>query len=162
MVKIADSIGAMYRQNSHPTDEYYAICQRFVRISEITIKMVIAGYIMCVAGTLIFGTCDAFLSTERQPFMYCYLPKIRDYSNDFFFILVSIYNTGILTLVAISIAPCDVFFAIVIANALMIPAMVQQQMDELSAELRKEQPIDAADIKRRFIRYITMHQEYNE
>lgn len=162
LVRIAHGIGEKYRQNSRPNDEFYAICQRFVRITEITMKMVIAGYIGCMAGTLIFGLCDALLSDERQPFVYCYLPKIRDYSNNFYYLLITIYNSCILSLAAIAIAPCDVFFAIIIANALMIPAMIQQQMNELSADLRKTRGADTGDIQRRLIRYIKMHHEYNE
>lgn len=162
MVKIIDGIRAVYFENSQPTDAYYGICQRFVRITEYTIKIIIFGYVMVMVGTLLFGTFDAILSNERQPFMYCYLPKIRNYSNNFFYTLVSIYNTGILALATITIAPNDVICALIIVNAPMVPAMVQVQMDQLSSELRKKAPIDSAGIQRCLIRYLKMHQEYNE
>lgn len=156
MVKIVTNMDTVYRANRRPTDEYYGICCKFARITELTIKAFYSLFLSMVTFVLLSGVLQSIIQTERLPLAHCYLPKVDEYSNDILYALVTLYNVGMLIVLVVTITPGDVFFFAIAVNVLMTPNIVQQQMDKLSAAG------SMVVARHQLLRYMQTHQLYNE
>lgn len=106
------------------------------------------------------GAVESFIGTERTPIVYCYLPL--DSSNDALFAVITVYNICAGYLWVFCVLPSDEIFSVVTVNLMMTPAIVQQDMDELSLELKENSHNDLMAVKESFVRYMKAHQQFNE
>lgn len=155
---IIDYFDAFYCQNSRTHDKYHDIGQRYSRITEVGLKFALTVFISLLCITLVLAMYDSFRT--GAPMLFCYFPFIHEYT------LVQLCSLNIFTIVTHLIAAIaepagDAFIYVIVVNLTMIPTVIKLQMDELSTRL--EQGLTTVtEIKRRWIHYIVIHQNYNE
>lgn len=162
MTPIVDSFTNIYHANRRPCDKYYRICCKYARITELTVKLLFTSNAGAITFMLIGGAVDSIIRAERIPLLHCFFPMIDDYSNDALFALVTVHNICAGYLWVFCVIPSDEIFSVVTANLMMTPEIVQQDIDELSLELKKNSPRDSITVKESFARYMEAHQQFNE
>lgn len=159
LVAILEYYGNIYRNNSRATDKYYRICNRTARIMEHVLRATLAAYFGFAAFVHVFNLLDALIMGKREPLTQFYLPRIYEYSG-WLYVLVTIYDIGIMINAMMTVMPADLLFFMVTANVSMASVIVQQDMDEFSAKLQTF-TMKHVDIPRQFIDYIEKHQRFN-
>lgn len=146
----------IYRKNSQPTDEYYEICRRYARFTDLMFRTTAASYMGIVAFVLISAFIESFSSMKPA---YCfYFPIFHEYS----LIQLVCLDTfiGMAGLFSVPVMPAgDLYIYLIVGNLTMIPSIIASQMNELSERLEKRQAT-ATEIKRRWMHYIVIQQEY--
>lgn len=146
----------IYRKNSQPTDEYFEVCCRYARFTEMMLKIAAANYAGLTAFITVSGLIESALTMKPA---YCfYFPFIHEYSvGQLVMLNAFIGTTGLVTVLVIPAG--DLFIYVVVANLTMIPLIISVQLDDLSTRLRQHQA-NVKDIRRRWMHYIVIHQEY--
>lgn len=161
MVETVTSFADIYRANCHPHDKYYRICCKFAGHTKTTVQTSDTTLKFFGAFVFVGGIVESMIKDERVPFAHCHFPTIDDYSNDIVYALVTLYNTAISILMYISFEPSEIFFYMIAANLMLIPEIIQREIAELSTKLLGS-CVAANDIKESFVRYMQLHQQYNE
>lgn len=146
----------IYRKNSLPTDVYYGICRRYAHFTELMFRSVAAMYIGIIVITALVALAESF--STMTPSFHVYFPFVREYS--VVQLLVMDMLMGITGLATVIVMPAsDLLFYLVVANFTMIPLIIVAQMNALSMRLQQRRA-NVGEIKRRWMHYIVIHQEY--
>lgn len=153
---IVISLEDIYRKNSQLTDEYYGICQRYARITELMFMITAGSYMGLVAFISIASALES--SPKMQPVLYAYFPFVHEYS----LLQLIVLDTFISLICSVNVfvMPAgDLSIYILAANLTMFPLIISMQMDELSTRLQLGRA-NVREIKRRWMHYILIHHEY--
>lgn len=155
--RIIDCLGDVFRKNSRPADKYYALCRRFARYNELILICGVASFCVLVVTILLFGLLEPLL--HRKPVYCIYVPGVRNYTTSQFIALNA--AIAVQSLTANSVIPAgDFFIYMILMNLTMLPLILSSQMDDMSARLERRQA-SVSEIKRRWMHYVVVHQEYN-
>jgi hypothetical protein len=154
-------IADIYEKNAQPT-QYYGICQKFARISRLTIKFGLGLYLIVLLIAALSGSIETMFTGFYKPTMCIYYPGIHEYSTGMI-VLSFIFNHVMAVLDIILITPADMFFFILFANMPMVPLVIKGHLDELERLLeQKWNVVNAIAIKPRILQLIQMQRQYNE
>lgn len=155
------TVGCIYEENSRSMDKYYSICNATAKQTELIVLVIPKAFMFFMSLLAICGILDAVLFDYRQPLAHLYLPGIYVY-DDWLFVLVTAYNICVLAIGYLMLLSADLLFFVVTANASITPAIVLQNMNELSVKLRNSERREENDeIHQMFSDYIAMHQKFN-
>lgn len=146
----------IYRKNSQPIDEYYGLCRRYARITELIFKIGVASYATIVGVAILAAAFESFLT--MTPLFCFYFPLFHEYSIGQLLLLNGLI--GATAFANVIIMPSgDMFIYLVATNLTMIPLIIEWQMEQLSSRLEQCQA-SVIEIKRRWLHYILIHQAY--
>lgn len=165
LLPMVEFFADFYRNNSSPADRYYAICTRFAKISW-RIVVTATAAIECIWGSfLLMALLECLRRGEMVPVLLSFIPGVYELlpiGN----IFVHLFNYAELLSLMILEPACDLLFFVLFGNIPMVPAILQQQMQELStillATMVPDADVDVAEIKRRFLHFVDIHRCYNE
>lgn len=149
----------IYRDNSLPTSEYYAISRQFGHLSRLIMAFGYVSYLSMFGMFLLGGVFDFCRTGFKSQILHIYIPGIYHYSAAGT-TLLAILNTLTLIWCGMLVSPPDMLFYLSFGNVPMVSAIIHQQMKALSARLR----LDKGDpkIRERFLQYVGIHHKYNE
>lgn len=158
MIKTVECFADIYSTNRRPRNKYYGICCKYVRITKFMTKMIAAIYVAAASCALLGGLIESIIKRERLPIARLYFPMINDdYTNNALYGLVLAYNICSLYLWVMCVMPSDEIFFMITVNMLMIPEIVQQDMDELAVQLMQKSTTGRDHL----LRYMKTHQQFN-
>lgn len=152
---IIEFIADIHAKNSQPTAEYYGICQRFARISKLTVQMGLAMYSAAILVIALPGTVATILTGVHKPSLAIYFPGIHDYSSEMT-VLLFIFNHVMVGICFLTIPAGEMLFFVIFANIPMVPAIIKRHLDELETVLERKKRKSLKEIK------IRMQRQYNE
>lgn len=159
-----DFFADIHEKNSQPTDEYYGICQRYVRLAKQALAIGFSAY---MAAYIVLYACGSFLmwqSNGKSQILHAYFPGI--YADSILtIVLLTLFNSIVLVHGGLIILSPDLMFFFTFRNVSIIPAIVRHIIDELNVWLNVHRPSYADDmtfVKKRFLHYVGIHQKYNE
>lgn len=154
---IIDYFETFYRANSRPNDKYYAIGERYARITEHGLKIALIAFTGLLLATLVLSLYDTYRT--GTPMLFLYFPFVHAYSSVQFLALNAFI--GVIHVVTAIAEPAgDAFIFVIVVSLTMIPMVIEQHMEELSAKLEQGMAT-VAQIKQRLLYYIVMHQRFN-
>lgn len=155
---LVEFIENIYRRNSDINDEYFVICERFGRLTQIGVRLGISGYLTVAVAVVALTAIESIVKGRVQPCMFLYFPFIRHYSLPLL-IAQTIFNHVAAFLAFAGMSPGDAFFILVFLNIFMTSEIVQRQLDELDALL--EDPLmDPCAVRAKLRDYLVMHLKY--
>lgn len=154
---IVDYFDVFYRLNSRSTDKYYAIGERYSRVTERGLRLASAMFIGPLCATFLLAMYDSFRT--GTPMHFLYFPFVHQYTT-LQLIPQNIFVVAI-NVVVVMVEPAgDAFIFVIVVSLTVIPAVVQSQMRQLSARLERRLT-NVMEIKHRWIHYIVLHQNFN-
>lgn len=146
--------------NSDRATGNYELCQKYVRYSQLVIKIVPAMLGVFVVLQVGPRYIQYIISGTYIPSMGVYLPGL-DPSQLSHLIVLELPNLAtIIVGVLMENAIYSLIF-IVLINLILISNIITGELNELETVL-KNGKTDEREIKRRLIKIILMHQQYNE
>lgn len=161
LLPIVAFLSDLYEKNSEPTSQYYKICQRFGRITKLTIKVGFGFYIAGTTLTFIPSILEAIIMGVYMPPMVIYCPRILDCFSTGITVSLFIFNLIMAAVVSITICPGDVMFFVMFANVPMITLIIRGHLEGLTVALEQKK-VNVGVIKHRMAQYIRMQRRYNE
>lgn len=154
---IIDYFDTFHCENSRPSDKYYAIGRRYAGITERGLKIALAVFTGLACAVLLLAIYDS--NRTGAPMLFLYFPTVHEYTSGQ--LLALDIFTGIINVAVAIIEPAgDAFIFVIVVSLTMIPTVIEQQMVELSARL-EQRTATGREIKRRWIHYIRLHQNFN-
>lgn len=147
----------IYRRNATESQAHYGICRRYTHIIDTGMRVAAIAFVATIIAIFFIAPYDSYRTST--PLFFFYFPFVREYT----LIQVSALNTviGIANLVAVPVEPAgDLLLFVVVANFTMIPVIIEDQLSEMTKRVNLKMA-DGKEIKRRWLQYISMHQDYN-
>lgn len=161
MAKISKFIETIYEKNQNPSSRHYEACVKYSRISETTLKIGFSLYYFIVITVTLSGATESLVTGTKRQTMNVYFPCIQQSKYyDELYALQTIFNYLMSAISFITIPPSDMFFFFVFANISFVSTVICRQIDEFEERLDNH-VLTKLEIKKRFLQYLHMHQEYN-
>lgn len=162
LITIIEDAKDIYQKNSNPKCEIYAICKKYARISELTVKFGLTIYCSWVLVESSTSTYDWIITGIRKPALSIYFPGVYEYSHSGF-ILLSLYNYIIVAICAVLTPSGDLLLFLVFANVPLISADIQTYVNKFDVIMESTDSRDKIlMVKKSLIEYHLMHKKYNE
>lgn len=155
---IIDYFEKFYRENSRPTDKYYAVARRFVRLTERGLKFAFFIYTGLLLINLLLAIYDSFRTGE--PMLFLYVPFVREYTC-IQLLLLNIYVAIVNLVVAVAEPAGDALIYVILVSLTTIPEVIASQMDELT-QMLQQRSVSVVEIKQRWMHFIGLHHHFNE
>lgn len=148
----------IYGRNAKRNDKYYVVCQHAAAAGKKLLKWA------AILSTTIFSLINASALIEscltKMPMFYWYIPMVHEYSwwqlifPDAFMLFRSF-------LLIFAVPSGDTLIAFVLINFEILPEIIDLETKELSMRLERKWA-SAAEVKRRLLDFLRIHQKFNE